>query len=159
MLSSSGIIDMLDTDPNSTLPPAVQQYQQDDFFQLGLLILALACGTPAIINPEQQAQSLAYVSRQYSEDLIVLLQYVVLSSVFRVQVFLWSSVDACHLSVATTATAYTAQLYVQHGAHQVCGWAHANDWCPLLLRARHAHPVWLFDGRCVSLASPCTCHR
>jgi hypothetical protein len=92
MLSSSGIIDMLDTDPNSTLPPAVQQYQQDDFFQLGLLILALACGTPAIINPEQQAQSLAYVSRQYSEDLIVLLQYVVLSLVFRVQVFLWSNV-------------------------------------------------------------------
>ena len=58
------------------------QLQQTDLVALGQLILCLCCQSLMAMQPENFAKSIQHVSRNFSPDMLKIIQYVVLYSIY-----------------------------------------------------------------------------
>ena len=61
-------------------PAAISHYQQEDLLALGRLILALACSRLDAVTREAMPQSMQYIRSRYSEDVLLIIRYLLAPS-------------------------------------------------------------------------------
>lgn len=79
-LSSACVLDVLQYAEGQMSPAAISHYQQEDLLALGRLILALACSRLDAVTREAMPQSMQYIRSRYSEDVLLIIRYLLAPS-------------------------------------------------------------------------------